>query len=365
MAQPLNIAVACGGTGGHLFPGLAVARELRTRGHNVTLWLSGRNTEATVIQDWAGATVTVPATGMAGLSMKSIRSMMSLGKAYRTSRRIMRANTPHILLGMGSYAIVGPVLAARSLRVPVILHEANTVPGRAISFLSNLATCTAITFPDSAHYFPRRRTVLTGLPIRELTAGPSASGLSKTHDAPVVLVMGGSQGANFINDTASLVFAELHKEGVPISVIHLTGERDFERIQQRYQTLNVPATVLAFLKDMGSAYSIASLAISRSGASSCMELAAWKIPAIYIPLPTAMRNHQYHNAVAMAQSGGAICIEQEILSADTLKAQLRALLQDSKALTRMKAHINDSHAKGGTTRLADLIEKEAQQHAHL
>ena len=156
----MKIVVACGGTGGHAFPGLAVAEELAGRGHDVTVWDSGRDVESSVMRNWNGKAFS---TGAKQLSLGNV--FANIGSMFRC-RREMRKEKPDILLAMGSYSSLPPVLAASACSVPVVLHEANTVPGRAVEFLSRFARVVATSFSETAKYLPRARTVQTGLPIR-------------------------------------------------------------------------------------------------------------------------------------------------------------------------------------------------------
>ena len=155
LAGIMNIAVACGGTGGHIFPGLATARVLQARGHAVTLWLAGRDVEACSVADWPGATVHIRASGFpSGLSLRSVASVWRMAAAVATAWRRLRETQPDVLLCMGSYASVGPCLAARMLGIPVVLHEANAVPGRAISLLVRFASRVAVGFDEARPWFP-------------------------------------------------------------------------------------------------------------------------------------------------------------------------------------------------------------------
>ena len=156
----MKVIVACGGTGGHAFPGLAVAEELKSRGHDVTVWDSGRDIESSVMRSWHGATFS---TGARQLSLKNIFSI--IGSIIRCKRE-MKKSKPDVLLAMGSYSSLPPVMAARRCKVPIVLHEANTIPGRAVDFLSRFATKVAISFDITAAHLPNCETVRTGLPVR-------------------------------------------------------------------------------------------------------------------------------------------------------------------------------------------------------
>ena len=203
--------VACGGTGGHTFPGLAVARELKARGHEVTVWASGRSIEGSVMKSWDGA---VFSTGARPLSLRN--ALFNLLSILRCRREMKRAK-PDALLAMGSYSSLPPVLSAKARNVPLVLHEANTIPGRAVDFLARYASMVAISFEETARHLPGRKTVLTGLPVRtEISGQPRLDEVPP--DAFCVFVTGGSQGAHRVNELVSsalvLVNDELESRGV-------------------------------------------------------------------------------------------------------------------------------------------------------
>lgn len=355
----MNLGVACGGTGGHIFPGLATAKVLKRRGHDVTLWLAGRGVEGLSVKGWDGGVECVKASGLSG----GMRSLVAVGHwfgAVRECRRRMKANRPQALLAMGSFASVGPVLAARSLGVPVVLHEANTVPGRAVQALSLLAHSVAITFDSTRGLLPRRRMFLTGLPIRDdLGERESGSG----YDGPTILVMGGSQGAHRLNLLAAPALCTLKREGKCFRVTHLAGQKDEAWVRGQYQAASVDARVFGFVSEMGKVYNGATLAVARAGAASCMELAACGIPAIFVPLPTAVRNHQVGNARALEAVGAGICLVEPALTEAALARCVGELLDDGGRLKAMSGAMRKLAVPDGAERLADLVENIANEGA--
>ena len=222
----MKIVVACGGTGGHAFPGLAVAGELAGRGYDVTVWDSGRDVESSVMRNWNGKAFS---TGAKQLSLGNV--FANIGSMFRC-RREMRKEKPDILLAMGSYSSLPPVLAASACSVPVVLHEANTVPGRAVEFLSRFARVVATSFSETAKYLPRARTVQTGLPIRPgMADGKRFDFIPK--NSFVVFVTGGSQGAHAVNELMCDALVAMKREidargpgARPLYVIHQTGAKD-------------------------------------------------------------------------------------------------------------------------------------------
>jgi UDP-N-acetylglucosamine--N-acetylmuramyl-(pentapeptide) pyrophosphoryl-undecaprenol N-acetylglucosamine transferase len=357
----MDIGIACGGTGGHLIPGVVMAEEMKRRGHRVTLWISGREAERRSLGGWDGPLRVVAAGGLpSGFGVKTLAALWRLAQASATCRRTMAAERPDALLAMGGYASVGPALAARRLRVPIVLHEQNVVPGRAVSWLSRLAALTAISFEETRPYLPRVRVEHTGLPIRPVSS-------ARFDDAPpgwaaggfTLLAMGGSQGAHAINDLCAEAVRRLHGEGVPIRVIHLTGSRDEDAIRAVYETACVPHRVFGFLAQMPKAYGAADFAVSRAGANSCLELAAYGVPALLVPYPFAMRDHQTANARAMARIGGADWRAQKELTGDGLRGYLAAIARDEAKRRAMREALRGADAGHAASRLADAVERVA------
>ena len=361
----MHVAIACGGTGGHAFPGVVTGQVLRRRGHAVTLWLAGRDAESSVIKDWDGPVVRLVARGFqegwtaggVGIALGHVRAA---AQAFSTMRRAR----PDVLLGMGSYSTVPPALAARLLGVPVVLHEANAVPGSAISFLARGARSVGIAFATAAEHLPRTRTVMTGLPMR-------AFGGEILRDAPLregvftVLIMGGSQGAHALNVLAPAAVLALHRQGRAVQVIHLSGRADEGAVRAVYAAAGVPQLVFGFLAEIGGAYLRADLAVCRSGAGTCMELARCGLPAILVPLPTARRNHQWHNARELEQRGGARVIEQHALSEAGLAEAIGGFMEAPQKLAEIRTALKGMAIADGAERLADLVEAAGQSHASI
>ena len=355
-AAPAKFSVSCGGTGGHVFPGVATAMALQKRGHEVTLWLSGKAIETATRQAWTGPVVSLDAAKISTQPWRLPYTLLTLFRVYRASFYALREQQPQALLAMGSYSSLGPVLAARRLKIPVILHEANVIPGKAITTLARFASAIAITFPETRKYLNHRNIHLTGLPLRKQMEETATTTLTASTDF-TVLIMGGSQGAQRLNKVVPVALGRLREAGIPVEAIHLSGENDRLAVDEAYRKARVPATVHGFCTDMVSVYRRASLAISRSGANSCLELALFGIPAILIPLPTAARNHQQANAKAMMDAGAAIMLEQAQLSPDLLAATIRTITDNPGTLTAMCAAARARSGTGADEALADLVVK--------
>lgn len=351
-------SVSCGGTGGHVFPGVATAIALQKRGHDVTLWLSGKAIETASRHAWNGPVVSIGAEKLSFHPLRLPRTVLTLIRVYRTSVRALRQQKPQALLAMGSYASLGPVLAARRLKIPVILHEANVVPGKATTTLRRLAKAIAISFPETRNLLDHANIHLTGLPLRKQMEEASrmqapASGVF------TVLTMGGSQGAQRLNEIVPPVLGRLRATGLPVEAIHLSGEKAKADVEDAYRAAGVPATVYGFCTDMVSVYRRTSLSISRSGANSCLELALFGIPALLIPYPHSVRDHQTANAKAMTSAGAAEWLDQNEVSTERLAEVIRRFASDPGKQDAMRASARARALAGADERLADLVEKVA------
>ena len=332
MSEKLHIAIACGGTGGHIFPGLATARVLRERGHHVTLWLAGKGGEDTAVQGWEGRIVTIPSEGFQFGAFRSVLTAVRITGAVLRCWFIMLRHRPDVVLAMGSYASIGPCLAARLHGIPYILHEANAVPGRAVRLLAPKACAIAICFEETRYHLKGMNAVSAGMPLRPEIQKPEVSAPKSGFN---LLVMGGSLGAHAINEVVSEAVCAL--ENPAVSVTHLTGPADEKKIADRYAAAGVNAEVHAFTHDMVSLYQKASLAICRSGASTCAELGVFSLPALLVPYPHAASDHQTANARALEKFGAADVIQQNDMTVEWLKGYLTAQIEDSSRLEKMSA----------------------------
>ena len=349
--RKLSIAIACGGTGGHTFPGIATGRLLRERGHDVSLWLAGRAVEDKVVAEWQGK---VFVTGARRLR-PTLRGGVGIFGCFRRCLVEIDAQQTDVLLAMGSYASFAPFLAALYRRIPRVLHEGNAVPGKAVSKLCRLATSTAISFEESASYLPQReRLVRTGLPVRlELRDAKPMTGF-RSGQGFTVLVTGGSQGARAINAVAARALANFHEGGADLRVIHQSGEADREAVEKIYARSGVDSQVFGFL-DMGPALAVADLVIARAGAATCAELALCGKPALLVPLPTAVRDHQTANAEAMRRWGAADICRQGDFTVEWLGSYLDGIARDRARRQVMSAAALRLAAPQAAAELAELV----------
>lgn len=358
----MDVAVACGGTGGHIFPGLATARELAGRGHRVTLWMAGKDVESEAVKGWGGDIVTVPARGLpSGLSIASFTNGVKLLAAIAKVSGIMKKRRPDVLLAMGSYASVGPVGAAIRLGVPYVLHEANVVPGRAVKLFSRRAAAVAGCFEETRFYLRKRNLVLTGMPLRRelMESRPEP----RTAGEPLrLLVMGGSRGAHALNEWAPAALIALQAKGERFKVTHLTGEQDYAKVTNLYRAARVEARVMPFTRDMGALYAATDFALCRAGAATCAELLYFGIPSLLVPYPHAIHDHQTHNARAMEKTGAADMVPEADITHDWLCSYLLQMMKRDEVRERMSKAARAQAGTDGAVALADLMESVARKH---
>ena len=355
----MKIALACGGTGGHIFPGLATAYALAARGHEVTLWLAGKDVEMAAVKDWPGRKLTVPSQGFEGFSIRVIGTAFRLVHAIRICRAQMKKDLPDVMLAMGSYASVGPLGAARALEIPCVLHEANVVPGRAISMFAKGAAAVAACFEETRYHLRRREIDITGMPLRqEIVAAAAKSSRKRGPDHVfTVLVTGCSRGAHNLNEVVSNGIVRAQKNGLIFRVIHLAGVADEDAIRKRYEESGVEHRVFAFTHDMPALYEQTDVAVSRSGAATCAELSAFGVPALLVPYPHAARDHQMANARAMERAKAADVVPEQDLAAGWLARYIGHCMENPARLRKMGDASRARICGSASEALADLVEK--------
>jgi UDP-N-acetylglucosamine--N-acetylmuramyl-(pentapeptide) pyrophosphoryl-undecaprenol N-acetylglucosamine transferase len=264
---------------------------------------------------------------------------------------------PQLALAMGGFTAAPPVLAAQRFGARTFLHESNSVPGRANRWLAPRVDGAFVFFAPAGDRLRARRIEVTGMPVRDelLQLAPAAAArtaLGLKADAPVLLVMGGSQGAHKINELILAILPQLLQAAPALQFVHLTGPDDLEKVQAAYAARSCLAVVRAFLDEMALALAAADVAVSRAGASSLAEFAACQLPALLIPYPTAADNHQYYNALAFAQSGAARLLPQDSLSPELLLREILALLGDAARRTAMRQALRAWHSPGAAAQIA-------------
>jgi len=359
----MKIVLAGGGTGGHLFPGLALAEELRRRdgASRVLLFCTSRD-EAYGGLDALGIEAEVlPATHRGSLP----RRLAALGPAAWRAMRSLARFRPHVVVGLGGYGSVAPVLCAALRRIPCLLLEQNVVPGRTNRLLSHVADEVACQWEESAVHFPRRDKVrATGNPLRSSIARRAraevAAELGLDPAVPTLAIMGGSQSARALNDLAVGALPFLAGRGARLQFIHMAGEADCERVRAAYEQHGMRAKVFGFLQDVALAYSVCDLALFRAGATSIAELTALGIPSILVPYPYARDDHQRANARVLENHGAALLLEQAELSPERLADEVAALLASPARLAFMSRQSRRQGVPNAAAVVADRVEALAE-----
>lgn len=359
-----QVAIACGGTGGHLFPGLAVADQLRARDCAVSVLISPKEVDQQAVKSASGLEViTLPAVALQrGRRLAFLRGFW---QSWRAARGLFRARQPDVVLAMGGFTSAPPVLAARGCRAKTFLHESNTIPGRANRWLARRVDVAFVGFPQTESRLAAREVVVTGTPVRaqfqvrDVAACRTALGLDPAR--PVVLVTGGSQGATGLNQLILDALPLLLPHSLQWQWLHLTGPADVERVRQTYAKLNLKAVVHPFLAEMDLALGAATAGISRAGASSLAELAAVRLPSLLVPFPAAADNHQYHNARAYEETGAALLLEQREATPDKVSNALRELVGDTTEREQMKAELAKWHSPRAAEQIAEAMLRLVRQ----
>jgi UDP-N-acetylglucosamine--N-acetylmuramyl-(pentapeptide) pyrophosphoryl-undecaprenol N-acetylglucosamine transferase len=356
----MNVVIACGGTGGHLFPGLAVAEALKSRGHEILLLISEKQIDAVAVRDRPEFRVEkIPSIGMPRLF--STRTIPFLGKFVQglgACRRIYRSFTPGAVLGMGGFTSTGPILAGRMAGAQTFIHESNSIPGKANRLNARIADKVLVGFEECVAHFPQSTVEITGTPIRESLQTPvdrnrALEGFGLRPDLRTILVMGGSQGAHGINQVVTAALPRFVSK--PVQFIHLSGQQDEAPVAESYRTAGVPAFVRAFYNRMEEAYAIADLAVARSGAASLTEVSYFGLPSILIPYPHAAENHQLFNAEIFARMGAAEVLQES--QGDLLGSLIDQLVNDEARRREMSKRLRALAPENAAARIAELIER--------
>ncbi|MEP7070922.1 MAG: undecaprenyldiphospho-muramoylpentapeptide beta-N-acetylglucosaminyltransferase [Verrucomicrobiota bacterium] len=360
-ASDMNAVIACGGTGGHLFPGLAVAEVLRGRGHDVLLFVSEKDVDTLALKEHPE----IPFERLPSIGLPSPFSPAILGFARRFNdslgrcRTIYRRFKPQVILGMGGFTSTAPVLAGKIRGVPTFIHESNAIPGKANKMTARMVRAVLLGFKECAPFFPRVKTEVTGTPIRtnlkRLDRSAAREALGLRADLTTLLVMGGSQGATGINQAMIKSLPELTTRG--LQVIHLTGAREERLVADNYQRAEMPAFVAAFHHRMEEVYSAADFAIARSGAASLAEIAAFALPAVLIPFPYAADDHQTRNAEIFVHAGAALVVKEAEILDDALARTIRELLDHPTLLQQMSEQAARLSSRGAAEMVADAMER--------
>lgn len=349
-----TIAIACGGTGGHLFPGIAVAEELRRRGHGAFVLVSDKPVDGRVLAGYPDLeAVRLEAVGWTGFNGSMFKFLIGLFSSYWRVRREFRRRKVGAVLGMGGFTSGPPVLAAVHMGLPVLLHESNAIPGKVTRWLSRRAGTVLLGLEECAGQLKGVRCVVTGTPVRSrlrrVDRVEARKKLGLDPDRPVLAVVGGSQGAVGLNRAVTAALGLVPEITREWQVVHLTGARDADEVRRAYQARGIRAAVYEFHDEMEVVYSASEFAVARAGASSLGELAFFGLPAVLVPYPHAAEDHQTANAGHFTRAGAAFLWVEDRNRPDALASFIRRLAGNGavrEAMSRAALNLSPAHAVG-------------------
>ncbi len=364
----MRILIAGGGTGGHLYPGIALAREMQRRNPASEVSFVGTATgiEARVVPREPFPLDLIRVSGLKGKSRgQRLKGFLQLPIAAIDAWRVLSKRRPDVVVGVGGFAS-GPVLALAALRgYPTMLLEQNALPGITNRLLARVVRAAAVNFEAALTYFPRTGFV-AGNPVRpeffpaqdeELKHDRSARGGDP--DQGRVLIFGGSQGAHAINVAMVEAAPRLAATGIRLAITHQTGERDLDLVRTAYQRAGLAARVEAFIYEIDREMKAADVVVCRAGATTLAELAASSTPAILVPLPTSTDDHQRKNAEVVAAAGAAVTMKERDLNGETLAAAITSLVGDATKRAAMAAAAGRLARPDAAERIADRVEELA------
>src|SRR5262245_2720270 len=333
----MKVLIADGGTGGHIFPAIAVANELKKRSDMESILFTGTpyGLESEIVPRHGYDLQMIQVGGLIGKSlMKRLKTLLQMPGAYLASARIVREFKPDVAIGFGAYSS-GPVLvAAHRRKIPILLVEPNAIPGVTNRIALRFAKRVAVAYEDSANVF-QGKAVVTGTPVRPLRE------IELTHEKFTLGIYCGSQGSRAINDVVMEALPELAKMKNELHIIHQTGKSDYDRVKAKYDSTAPFFEVTPFVYQVEEFYSSCDLLLCRAGAVTLAEITVFGKPAILVPLPTAAHNHQEQNARRLAEAGAAKMILQNDFSAAVFIEEIKSLSANAEKLHEMSAASRD------------------------
>jgi UDP-N-acetylglucosamine--N-acetylmuramyl-(pentapeptide) pyrophosphoryl-undecaprenol N-acetylglucosamine transferase len=367
--RPPLLLIVAGGTGGHLYPGIAVARSVvregSARGWRVAFVVRRGDIGKELLRREGFDVLELSGQGWPRrFSLRMFTFAFHLGAGFSQAWALLRERRPKAVLGMGGYLSFPVLLAAHLQRIPTMIHEQNVIPGLSNRQLARWANSVAVSFPESLKVFGVQKAWVSGLPIRpEIGQVEQADGrrrLGLQPDKVTFLIFGGSLGAERINRSALEAWSLLSDLRDRFQIVHITGEKLYEPIQRGYQSLPVRSTVMPYCHEMSAALAASDLVVCRAGASTVAELVAVKRPAVLVPYPFASENHQFYNAEALVERGCAIRILDNELRPQQLAEICRNIIEQPAHLADWKSKFIEEDAKwvhGAAHRIADHIFK--------
>ncbi len=356
----MRVTIAGGGTGGHLYPGIAVAEELVARGHQVRFVGTARGIEARACPQAGFAVDFIEVGGLKGQGLGgTLRGIGRVPRALFQSRALLKKYPADLVLGVGGYAS-GPFVLAAALRgIPTAILEQNSMPGLTNRLLGRVVKTVFGAWQGAARFFARKKWQLMGNPVRKKIR-EKLSGVRRgaATAAPHILVVGGSQGAHAVNELVAAAFPLLAARLAGVTLTHQTGPGDVAAMQQKYDG-RPAAEVVMFIDDMASAYARADLVVARAGASTLAELTLLGMPSVLIPFPFAADDHQTENARELDAAGAARLMPQATTTPEALAELLASLLSDAAERARMSAAALQLAQPLAHARITEALEKLA------
>ncbi len=353
----MKLVIAGGGTGGHLFPGIAVAEALLELDPSSQVLFVGteRGIEARAVPKAGFALKTIDVAGLKGMGLAHrLKTLAGLPSSLLASRKILQDFGAEAVVGVGGYAS-GPLLvAAKTMGLPTAVCEQNSVPGITNRILSKLVDAVYVTFPASQAFFPAGKTHLVGNPVRK-SFRDAAQKPAPAIERGLVFTFGGSQGARPLNETVPRALGLLKAKGLDVRALHQAGKDAVDGVQKSYVDASVTAEVTPFIDDMVGAYRRAHVVLCRAGATSCAELTALGVPAILVPFPQAADDHQTKNAQDLVDQQAAILMPQSSMTPESLAAAIEKLLTNDDDRTALA----DGAKKAGRLQAAHDVARAA------
>ncbi|HXG86437.1 MAG TPA: undecaprenyldiphospho-muramoylpentapeptide beta-N-acetylglucosaminyltransferase [Pyrinomonadaceae bacterium] len=359
----MKVLIAAGGTGGHIYPGIAVAKEILRRDAVSAVRFVGtaRGLETKIVPENGFELATIESAGLKNVGFAgTIKSLLMMPKSFLAARRLIKEFQPDVVVGAGGYVTGGVLLTASFMRIPTLVMESNALPGFTNRRLAPFVTKAALTFPEAAKFFGKKA-VITGNPVRRefFDIAPKA----RDNNNFCILVFGGSQGARAINNAVVDGLKNLQPFKNRLRIIHQTGDADFETIEKGYaeNDWKEAADIRKYISDMVAEFAKTDLIISRAGATTCAEVAAAGRAAIMIPLPTAADDHQRKNAEALVSQGAARMILQKDLTGEILAREIIDLIEKPETITAMETAARKMARRDAAEVTVDLIENLAKK----
>lgn len=358
----LNIIVSTGGTGGHIFPAIAVADEIKKQYPNAHVLFAGSlyGKEKELCQkhglDFYGLNV----RGIKGRGLRAVSALFAMGKAIIESCQFLGKHNVNAVIGFGGYACFAMLLVAKLRGIPTMIHEQNAIAGLANKILAKFVDTICLSLPDTKKQFNPKKCVLTGNPIRQ----DIAEVIKEKKEYAELLIMGGSLGAVAVNSLAVQLLSALRDNA--IHIIHQCGEKDYARVAEAYKSHGcskeeIDSMLFPFIDNMAEVYAKADFALCRAGATSIAELTATKTPALFIPYPYAANDHQTANAQAVVNCHGAIMVKESEIKQYPIDKILLSILQNKAELSEMAENMGKLAQKDAARRVVMELNKLLQK----